>query len=545
MKGRVLNPTSWKMKNRGNLTVSLSYITLALKRGIHRSMAAGFIFSVICNIASAATDLPGNNIHNFSNKLWDKRSIDYALPALHARELGYRYVTIGKPDYFGFDSLQIIKLSNAYYLPMRVNIKDQTVRYISWIDDGKGGSLLRDNRFTHKWYKFDGLDLKIAEAYGCRRNIIAKFESILDLPDIKKIFYTDFDYGFETNIIYNFQSKFAVRKFVEYVLHSYSTGNYSVLFMDDLSREIPGCANKDAGNEGSYPSWKEGQKDFLVKIVAGLKQSHEGRDLIFGNVWHPLSPSVAKTYLKWFADGSLKFDHYYLEAGPQKNLSIKANGTDPRSGLPAYVSSDGYLPADRVSISTSHGWYGSQISDQQNLNYKSGREEYLGQHYYVARVSALQGSWFGWYGENNVDTRQLVSDTQPGSLVHTNDMQLLRVIPGWDNLSTVALAERIYDFSSQSYRSNNSYFSPSIIYARHYKSGELFAVFKKKDGEIKLLPNEIISEAWFSNHYFKRTDESALSCIKQISTRVLLVCESALDRGIRISFEPIRLEKAP
>jgi hypothetical protein len=370
-----------------------------------------------------------------------------------------------------------------------------------------------------------------------------KIESTNDLPIIKQAFYTDWNSGSETNLVYNFQSKFAVRKLVNNNLQSYSARDYSALFLDDLPRDIPGCENKDSGGEGSYLTWKDGQKDFIVQINADLKRRDSGRNLMFGNLWHPLNPSVARTYLKWFSDGSLKFDHYYLEAGPQKHISIVANGVDPVTGRPAYVSPDGFLPADRVSISTSYGWYSLQITDEQKSSYKSGREEYLAQHYYVARVAALQGSWFGWYGESNVDRREPSSGTELGRLVHTNDMQLLRAIPGWDNLTGVILADRRYDPVSQIYRSVNSYFSPSVIFSRHYKSGEVFSVFKKMDGEIKLHPNEIISEAWFSNHYFKRTGESALSCLQQVETRVLLICESALDRGIRITLELVKPEK--
>jgi hypothetical protein len=503
------------------------------------------IFWVLCNMAMADTNLPGNHIHNFSNKLWDKNSVDWALPALHARELGYRYVTIGKPKDPNFDTLQVIKLSNAYYLSARINVKNKTIRYLDWLSNNKGSSLLRDHRITYKWYEFDNDDLQILETYGCRHNAEVKIESTGDLSEIKRAFYTGANSGPETNVVYNFQSKFAVRKLLANVLWSYGAGDYSVLFIDDLPRDIPICENKDSGGEGAYKTWKEGQKDFLVKVSAELKKNDLDRDLIFGNVWHPLAPGTAKTYLKWFADGSLKLDHYYLEAGPQKALSIRANGTDPSTGLPAYVSRDGYLPADRVSISTSHGWYGSQNNDEQKARFKSGRQEYLDQHYYVARISALQGSWFGWYGESGVDVRELTSGTDFGKLIHTNDMQLLRAIPGWDNLANVNLVDRRYDEDSQVYRSKNSYFSPSIIFSRHYNSGELFVIFKKIDGEIKLNPNEVISEAWFSNHYFKRTGESALSCLRQDEARILLTCESALDRGIRITLDLAKPMKLP
>ncbi len=506
---------------------------------------ACIVFGMLCNTVFANTNLPGNHIHNFSHNLWDRTSPDWALPALHARELGYRLVTIGKPKDFNFESLQVIKLSDAYFLPVRINIKNKTVLYLNWLANDKATSLLRDNRLTYKWYEFDNSDLQIIDTYGCRQNIDVKMEGAIDLQKIKQAFYTGGDSRQETIVAYNFHSKFAVRKLVENTLRSYSLGDYAALFFDDLAREIPNCQNKYVGGEGSYQTWREGQKDFLVKVSAELKKNYPDRDLIFGNVWHPLAQRIIQTHLKWFADASLKFDHYYLEAGPNKVLSIAANGSDPLTGLPAYVVSDGYLPADRVSISTSYGWYGSQNNDEQRAGYKSGYKEYLEQHYYVARIAALQGSWFGWYGESNVDTRELNSGVELGRLVHTNDMQLLRAIPGWDNLAQLILADRRYDHISQSYRSSNSYFSPSIIYSRHFKSGEMFAVFKKKSGEIKLLPNEIISEAWFSNHYFKRTGESALSCLKQDETRVLLTCESALDRGIRITLELVNPKKLP
>ena len=292
-------------------------------------------FGMLCGVAVADTNLPGNHIHNFSNNIWDKTSVDWALPVFHAHELGYQLVTIGKPKNFNFDDLKIIKISNAYYFPARVDTSTKSVQYIQWVDDGKGTSLLRDNRKTYKWYKLDEIDLQLMETYGCRRDNNVKMTGSSNLIAIKQAFYTDWDTGSVTIPIYNFQSKFAVRRLVNNILQSYSMGDYSALFIDDLSREIPGCENKDSGEEGSYRTWKDGQKDFVVQINSELKRRYLGRDLIFGNVWHPLNPGVARTYLKWFADGSLKLDHYYLEAGPQKNTSIVANGVDLLTARPA------------------------------------------------------------------------------------------------------------------------------------------------------------------------------------------------------------------
>jgi hypothetical protein len=54
------------------------------------------------------------------------------------------------------------------------------------------------------------------------------------------------------------------------------------------------------------------------------------------------------------------------------------------------------------------------------------------QHLDACGTAGIQGSWFGWYGEDTVT----IKDTE-GRLIHSNACQLLRAIPNGDNMRRI------------------------------------------------------------------------------------------------------------
>lgn len=484
--------------------------------------------------AAATAERFHHHVHNFSVDIWNKNNPDYALAHLHAKEMGYSLVSSAPATGIPTDDLGFIKLHNAYYAPARLDFDSNRILYFDYYSGSGKQSLIRPDRQVSKWYPIDQLDLRILKVFGCaKRDVDTLALNNFNFDTAKEYFFLDWIEGGRTNLVANLTSKWVVARLIETSMVSFEQTKDAALFFDDLAHRGKPCANAAAGNAGSFPDWKSGQKYWVEQVVRQVKQLPGVKRWVFGNIWDPNDSEIGKTYMKWYADGTLRLDHYYYEAGPQKNRNTAASKDE--NGVYQYVSPFGYLPAELVSISTTYGYYGTRVTRAQHDGYLQGRKGYLLNTLEVAGIAAKQGSWFGWYGSNNLDRRELLSEKEIGSLVHTNDLQLLRAIPGWDNLASIPLENRTYDGNQKVYSSPNSFFSPKVIYSRHYHSGEMFAVFKSRSGHIKLRPGETIVSAWFANHYFGKTTERAMDCLVQRDDIVTLACENAIDRGIRIN----------
>jgi hypothetical protein len=468
-----------------------------------------------------------HHIHNFStNHLNERYHPDYALAQKHALAMGYSMATIGKPSDAKYDPLGVIKLHNAYYAPMRFDIVQKKVAYFNYYSDQNRNSFVRLDRNTYNWQYWDNQDFELLKLYGCAKidlkNAANNFDSI---DEFNQAYWTNWQNGSQTNVVANLQSRWVVGRLVALTLASIYAGNYDALFLDDIGRANGSCANREAGGSGSYATWKDGQKDFMKRLSEQLRKrytSHGKPYRVFGNIWSPKTTLSAGSVLKWYADKSLRLDHYYYEAGNTLTESQKATGIDPQTGLPAYTSKFGYLPANMISLNTRHGWYGPSY----------GNPDFFREHLEVMAMAALQGSWFGWYGESNVDRRDANR-----RLVYTNDLQLLRAIPNWDNLAGQSLGARSYDQVAKCYRSGNSFASPDVVHSRAPGTRELYAVFIKPYSEIKLRSGEKVAAAYFANGAFEKTSENALFCIAQSDLTIRLKCPEKVGRGIRISLK--------
>lgn len=485
-----------------------------------------------------------HHIHNFSVDVWNKSNPDYAMAHKHAKEMGYSLVTGGRAAGISYGNIGQIKFHNAYYAPARIDFGTYRILYFDYYADPNRKSLIRPDRQVAKWYPLDPLDLRLLKVFACARKGLQDLTlENFNLDTAKEHFFLDWTAGSQTNVVANLDSKWVVQRLIDASLESVTQSQDAALFFDDLARQGHDCANAETGNSGHFKDWKSGQKYWVQQVAQEFRHAPGERRFVFGNIWDPNSVNVGKTWLKWYADGSLRLDHYYYEAGPQKNQGVEAKKV--AQDTYEYVSSNGFLPAGLVSMSTTYGFYGARISDSQKAIYIQGKKNYFGNTLEVAGVAGKQGSWFGWYGESNLNTRELVSGKETGPLVHTNDLQLLRAIPGWDNLASVPLKGRSYDRPSGVYSSPNSYFSPQLIYSRHFSTGEMFAVFKSNKGRIELRPGENVVSAWFVNNYFGKTDESAVTCLQQSGHELTLTCDEGLDRGIRIHLSSSNQGKRP
>ena len=126
----------------------------------------------------------------------------------------------------------------------------------------------------------------------------------------------------------------------------------------------------------------------------------------------------------------------------------------------------------------------------------------------IAAKAALKGSWFNWYGRFG-GTGDMINFNNPDELPPF--LQLIRVIPNWDNLCSIPLKNRIW--KSNIYKSPNSFMDKNIIYSRHPFTQKLFVVFLNKKGFIKLKDGESVLSVKKADKYF-REDNDAISELK-------------------------------
>lgn len=457
-----------------------------------------------------------HHIHNFSSN-------NEFLPR-HALEMGYKLLSGKEQENSEYAALGTIKNHNAGVTPMRIDAERKRVSYFSRYGNSSRTSLLRPDRQVGKWYPMDEKDIELLKYCGCARKSTENFSfANLSVNTLKDTFYTVWQDAAEMNIFMNWQNRAVTDNMIRKALEGLESAEFDAIFFDEVGRDLAAnCYNKDTG-KGYFTDWKDGQKEFLKGVIEGIKQKgarQKKRYYIFANIWRAFNKEV----LKWYKEGTVRFDHYYLESG--KDLEV--NGIDPETGRPAFVSAAGFLPADMVSVDALYGWYGSKISGK----YREGKEEYFLQHLQAAGIAGRQGSWFGWYGEDNINK---FSDSKES--VYTNDLQLLRVIPNWDNLCDIALSRRNCDSQTLEYKSPNSFASKDMIYSRHYETGELFAVFKTLYGKVALNSTENIKDARFADKYFSATEEDALTCLRVEADKITLLCPERLSAGIRIKLK--------
>ncbi len=155
-------------------------------------------------------------------------------------------------------------------------------------------------------------------------------------------------------------------------------------------------------------------------------------------------------------------DHYYSESGEHQN-----------------VSQWGIVPANMVSLEVPYPAVASGSGKDFNLNFA------------VSGQAAVQGSWFGSYGEDH----EWIFTIGPGGNSITpgmNAIQLLRAMPNWDNL--MGAANR--SWNGLVYSSTNSYASSDVVYSRHPKTGKLFVVFRSGTAVLPLRASETVASVY-------------------------------------------------
>ena len=126
----------------------------------------------------------------------------------------------------------------------------------------------------------------------------------------------------------------------------------------------------------------------------------------------------------------------------------------------------------------------------------------------IAAKAGINGAWFNWFGrwggDGNLPNFQSITEVYPR-------LKLIRLIPNWDNLNNIPLANRSWDgniYQSTKDGNRQSYISSDVIYSRHWKTGKLFAVFNTTNGVINLKPGERVQSVHRVDGYFVESTDA-------------------------------------
>ena len=489
---------------------------------------------------------PNHHLHNFS-------AVTEA--SYHAIEMGYHLVARDKLEGSKYEGLKLIKSHNANVGPVRVFCEKSTgklyLRYHSYLERQSDNlnplaamhGLSRKNKTL---YPITWKDLKIIKGYSAAKLDTSDLTlENLTLELIREYFYAawEIDSGgwLSCNLRGNWQSKKVVDDMVAATTANFPWEKYEAIFFDSFGASLDSTVtNAKYGWQGSYTSWEEGKLDLVRRITEHARNTaltgQSAPYAVFANIYDPKKISLYQTVLRWYAQGLLRLDHYYYEGG---GLGQQApNGVVPGTSLPAYVDpknpNEAYLPASKVSLDDVVGFNRSDFDGVDVYN----RFQHFKQHLDACGTAGLYGAWFGWYGEDAVNLEH------KGELIYTNDLQLLRSIPNWDNIARVPVPaynqlspedQRAWD--GHVYSSKNSYASSDVIWSRNPFNHELYVVFRSLVGKVALRPGEQVESAYFVNEWFGAKDEDALPALQIQGSTIGLKSRyrSRIKQGIRIT----------
>ena len=482
--------------------------------------------------------------------------------AYHAKAMGYYFAGSRKPDDPTFADIKLIRMLNARVGPVRVKIQTSTgkvyVSYLPTLSELETGQCVvaEDHglqRSAYKRYPITQADWKILAGYSAAR------KDPRDLNPEQLDFATCKEYFFPTwiirkpgwigfNFAANWQSKKVVSDYIRIVTEHMPWRKFDAIFFDSFgSRDMVTTANADFGGQGAYANRREGQLHFVKSVTDFARDTtrtgKENPCMIFTNIYDPKSES-ASDVLRYYGENLLRLDHYYYEKG---GFGTQApNGTVPGTDIPAYVDPANpahYLPADKVALDDVYAFNRSDYDGTDTYE----RDAHFYQHLDACGTAGRYGVWFGWYGEDSV----ALTD-KDGKLIYTNDLQLLRAIPNWDNMAGIPTppfgnatkADR-RQWDGKVYKSPRSYASQKVIYSRHALTQELFVVFREADGIVILRPGETIREAKLADDWFQSTDNDVRSCLRVEGNKVQLKSDAMhlLGIGIRIVLTRPRQER--
>lgn len=143
----------------------------------------------------------------------------------------------------------------------------------------------------------------------------------------------------------------------------------------------------------------------------------------------------------------------------------------------------------------------------------------------VAGTAASLGSVFSWFGRfggtGDMPAYQSIREV-PARL------QLVRVIPNWENLHRTPLAERTWD--GETYASPKAFISKDIIYAIQPRTNKLFVVFLKANVSVEIPDSHLFANVYGTNNIFRENSDTS-SDIRINGNKITLTNASNIEKG--------------
>lgn len=520
-----------------------------------------------------ALDQPHHHLHDFAINV-GADGLHNTRAHRHALAMGYNAVPKYKPADPAYEKLGLIYLHNAHNAGVRITVSDfgQAGESISvnyqrhWGGDGREHTLFKvfaddrdlgQSRQVNQAVALGQADLDYIKRYGSAKT--SAWSSLATPGDVTgqaliDTFHTSWYSSSPApgatvsfNITANLASVDATADMIRASTVEFGRvvgwDSYTALFFDSVGgNHNLSTANAHQGPGGAYDRWSTGQRELIKSTTdyarntakTGLAEAYR----VTANIWNPTNYSPRQTVLKWWADETIRLDHYYYEQG---GFGTQApNGVVPGTDRPAYVDDHDpagkYLPASMVALDDVYG-YNKKLSTYD-------ADTHVRQHLDACGTAGVHGSWFGWYGEDYLNRKDAA-----GEYMYSNAMQLARAIPNWDNLAGVPVpavgssdpnAPRRFDADALRYESLNSYADPNVLYGRNPLNDELYAVFRDASAQVALRDGETISAAWWTDDLFQKTGDSAMGDLLLIDGAIRLAPGAAghLGRGLRIEVVP-------
>jgi hypothetical protein len=235
------------------------------------------------------------------------------------------------------------------------------------------------------------------------------------------------------------------------------------------------CSGLFPGNTHEFKTYSEGKARYYLTLKDALKKEYPDRRLNF--IFEPYN-----FYDSWFK-GIGTLDH-----NDQLKLIEDAMITE-ECGRTKWATGTEFVDDQRV--------FDSGLITRNHTGSTTPDNHDLASNKMIAGKAGINDSWFGWYGRFSGS-----GDRVPMKNIYEvpNWLQLIRVVPNWDNLNNIPLSKRSWD--GLAYTSTNSRIDDNIIYSRQPKTQKLFVVFLNGKGELNLNPGEKIVSISRVDSYF-------------------------------------------
>ena len=275
---------------------------------------------------------------------------------------------------------------------------------------------------------------------------------------------------------------------------------YHGLYMDETG--FPGNGNPtchNPGHSGSPSDYDPGRKDFIAAIKAEFAAAISGYGGESGNVsrFENYDPEHTEN------SGAYALDFYYSESsGGQECNTLAELEAGAATGCGSQNSATwGIVPTDRADVQIG-GTHAPNDPGPFEASYRAAQ--------LVAGRAAWQSIWFGWFGAIKL----------PDS---NNGVQLLRVIPDWDNM--VGATGRSWTESTDIYTSSNSYFDDNVAYSWHWqpsRRNHLFVVRHAGDQNITIPSGRTLTSVKTTDDYGIETGTcTGTTCFSQDGTTII------------------------